>query len=250
MVYTLNKEHPVTVQPQALRTYIAREEPLKCTIWQAARATSAATTFFKPIDIGNPTRTFIDPALGFNNPSEALLSEVNQIWGGISRNVDYKADIGCFLSLGTGFAEVARMDATRLRDKILESFQVPLEAVEVMKAIVTGTEPVTLRLEGLFRYTPIFHRFNVEQGLQAVELFQYEKLSRIQADTDEYLRQREALVIRCVEQMAQIPVLPSSLDIVSSTLSVQTPTATNTDAEEILKQRLNALKMYEAEFIF
>ncbi|RKK23966.1 hypothetical protein BFJ66_g17284 [Fusarium oxysporum f. sp. cepae] len=39
------------------------------TIWQACRATSAATTFFDPIAIGPYREEFIDGALGANNPT-------------------------------------------------------------------------------------------------------------------------------------------------------------------------------------
>ncbi len=42
------------------------------TIWQACRATSAATTFFDPIAIGPFDEEFVDDALGANNPVYAL----------------------------------------------------------------------------------------------------------------------------------------------------------------------------------
>jgi calcium-independent phospholipase A2-gamma len=44
-------------------------------IWEVACATSAATTFFKPAQImsGGVHRTFVDGALGANNP-------VNRLW--------------------------------------------------------------------------------------------------------------------------------------------------------------------------
>ncbi|KAH7021523.1 acyl transferase/acyl hydrolase/lysophospholipase [Microdochium trichocladiopsis] len=37
-------------------------------VWQACRATSAATTFFDPVAIGFPPEEFVDGALGMNNP--------------------------------------------------------------------------------------------------------------------------------------------------------------------------------------
>jgi patatin-like phospholipase/acyl hydrolase len=39
-----------------------------CKIWEAARATSAASTFFEPIRIGN--QRYVDGALKYNNPIE------------------------------------------------------------------------------------------------------------------------------------------------------------------------------------
>jgi uncharacterized protein YgiB involved in biofilm formation len=46
--------------PFKLRTYSTEEFPAdNCTIWQAARATSAATTFFDPVTFGVPRVTYI-----------------------------------------------------------------------------------------------------------------------------------------------------------------------------------------------
>lgn len=44
-------------------------------VWQACRATSAATTFFDPIAIGIPPEEFVDGALGMNNPIFALWNQ-------------------------------------------------------------------------------------------------------------------------------------------------------------------------------
>lgn len=46
-----------------------------CAIWEAARATSAAATFFDPIQIGR--QKFVDGATGFNNPVEAVFEEAH-----------------------------------------------------------------------------------------------------------------------------------------------------------------------------
>jgi hypothetical protein len=43
-----------------------------CKICEAARATSAASTLFDPIAIGPRGETFVDGALGFNNPIRLL----------------------------------------------------------------------------------------------------------------------------------------------------------------------------------
>jgi patatin-like phospholipase/acyl hydrolase len=46
-----------------------------CKIWEAARATSAASTFFEPIRIGSCNQTFVDGALGHNNPIDRVDDE-------------------------------------------------------------------------------------------------------------------------------------------------------------------------------
>jgi calcium-independent phospholipase A2-gamma len=74
----------------------------KTKIWEAARATSAATTFFAPIAItaDGTTRQFLDGGLGQNNP-------INELW--IEASAQFcptggplEPRIRVLLSLGTG----------------------------------------------------------------------------------------------------------------------------------------------------
>jgi len=66
-----------------------------CKIWEAARATNAASTFFEPIAIGPHEQTYVDGALEFNNPIRLLDRESRDIWPDDDR---------IFLSIGTGSA--------------------------------------------------------------------------------------------------------------------------------------------------
>lgn len=64
-----------------------------CTIWEAARATTATSDLFPPIMVDGTL--YIDGALGmFNNPSELAKEEAGRIWQG--------CEIGLLLSVGTG----------------------------------------------------------------------------------------------------------------------------------------------------
>ena len=83
--------------PVRFRTYQSDEPHSNCKIWEAARATSAAPTFFKRIEIGR-NQPFIDGGLGRNNPSQVVLDEAKAIFGA--------RQIGCLVSIGTGQAEV------------------------------------------------------------------------------------------------------------------------------------------------
>lgn len=69
-------------------------------IWQIARATSAAPTYFPPIKIpkGNlpGVVTFKDGGFGFNNPSEEAYFDIIDKHGGSEQNM------GPFISIGTG----------------------------------------------------------------------------------------------------------------------------------------------------
>lgn len=73
-------------------------------IWQIARATSAAPTYFRPIEIARGNMpgsvTFKDGGFGSNNPSEEAYLDVIDKHGGISQN------IGPFISIGTGIPPI------------------------------------------------------------------------------------------------------------------------------------------------
>ena len=68
----------------------------KCAIWQAARCTSAAPSFFKRmfIDVPAPGGWYIDGGLRHNNPSQLALDEAHRIWPTVKRF--------CLVSIGTG----------------------------------------------------------------------------------------------------------------------------------------------------
>ena len=73
-------------------------------IWQVARATSAAPTYFHPITIPRASVqgdwTFKDGGFGCNNPSEEAYNDVTDNHGGTSESM------GPFISLGTGFSRI------------------------------------------------------------------------------------------------------------------------------------------------
>jgi predicted acylesterase/phospholipase RssA len=66
-------------------------------IWEACRATSAATTFFDPITIGPFDEEFVDGALGANNPIYELWTQAQDIWGD-----QLWGRLKCLVSIGTG----------------------------------------------------------------------------------------------------------------------------------------------------
>ncbi|KIK65151.1 hypothetical protein GYMLUDRAFT_71037 [Collybiopsis luxurians FD-317 M1] len=62
-------------------------------IWEAARATSAAPVYFKSFEKNG--KTFVDGGLGWNNPVLELMSELPTLYG-------QNFSIGCLVSIGTG----------------------------------------------------------------------------------------------------------------------------------------------------
>ena len=143
-------------------------------IWEAALATSAASTFFEPIAIGPDKEKFVDGATGANNPVNQVWDEAADIWKGtrLSENIH------CLVSVGTGVLDV-------------EAFgQTLAEIGKTLKAMATETE--TTARDFLRRNTDLhtehrYFRFNVLKGLEKVGLEDAEKMSAIVSATRRYL---------------------------------------------------------------
>ncbi|KAH6683342.1 acyl transferase/acyl hydrolase/lysophospholipase [Halenospora varia] len=211
VVFTLPFTAPASSQPTAFRSYSCAHAPKiePYTIWQAARATSAAPTFFKPLVTGKPPhdRRWVDAGLGFNNPARVVLEEAGRLWGDDYGQLDPNKHISVFLSLGTGFKAVVRFEAETRKEKISAKFRMPIKAVEVMEEIATRTETVHTSIRTLFQpKLDIYHRFNVEQGLQNFELYDYQQIEAIRADTENYIMARDREVIECVIGMSRLPL--------------------------------------------
>lgn len=143
-------------------------------IWQAARATSAAATFFDSIKVGN--QKYRDSATGYNNPVELVLEEALSIWpDGASR-------IQCLVSLGTGMPE-------------LKNFGDDLrEIVATLEKIATETEVTEQRFRknhGAQGMQGRYFRFNADRGLGNVGLDEHAKLDTIEAATKAYLEHHQ-----------------------------------------------------------
>ncbi|KAH0021871.1 hypothetical protein KCU78_g5966, partial [Aureobasidium melanogenum] len=146
------------------------------TIWQAARATSAAPTFFERLEIG--TNEFIDGGIGFNNPSKALLRETRRLF-----EKDPDRSVTCIISIGTGVPK--RIDLAKLSGFGLAYIK---DLVKALSDMATDCQEIAEEMTAMFKATPnIYVRFDVEQGLQDVRMDSYEDLNIIRANTQNYL---------------------------------------------------------------
>ncbi|TAQ87275.1 hypothetical protein B7494_g4384 [Chlorociboria aeruginascens] len=143
-------------------------------IWEACRATSAASTFFDPIAIGRYEEEFVDGAMGANNPVWEVWNEAQLLWG--SQQLENK--IKCLVSIGTGVPS-----SKKYRDDVLH-------IGETLAAIATETERTAERfrrdkshLEDHGQY----YRFNVDRGLEEIGLDESKKRKEIGAATRQYL---------------------------------------------------------------
>jgi len=163
-----------------LRSYSLPHEPsIRATICQTALATSAATTFFDPVSIGD--RSFADGGLGANNPVNEVEGEASNIW--CTETGDLKPLVKCFISIGTG-----NPGKKAFEDSMAKFLS------ETVVQIATETE----NTERMFiaRYAKHFDekryfRFNVEQGLQNIGLDEYKKKGAMEAATEEYITHKD-----------------------------------------------------------
>ncbi len=145
------------------------------TIWQAALATSAASTFFEPVQIGPDQESFVDGATGANNPVFQVWREASDVWkskGPLEQNLQ------CLISVGTGVPTV-------------NAFGRSLAAiVNTLKSMATDTE--TTADDFLRHHTQLhteyrYFRFNVLTGLERVGLEDAAMRPQIIAATRRYL---------------------------------------------------------------
>src|SRR6267143_3223743 len=164
--------------PVLFRTYQSHKTHLHCKVWEVARATSAAPTFFKSIEIGNK-QPFVDGGLGCNNPSRVVLDEAEAVFGA--------HQIGCLVSIGTGQADIINIKKPGFLQQIL-----PTDVVKALKAISTDCEAKHEEMLHLFGNSPnTYFCLNVEQGMQGIELSEWDKLANVEAHTTTYLRRKE-----------------------------------------------------------
>lgn len=183
IVLAITKDN-VDAPPTLFKTYDISAALDGCTIWQVARATSAATTFFKPIKVGRDEIEFIDAGFGHNNPCEILISEAQQQF----------PDHGPMqvLSLGTGLGDVVKLDGSWT------------SIIKALKDMATSSKRVAMALHDRYRGSGQYHRFNVEQGLQDVTLSDWQESSKISAHTFNYLSEKKWEINTFVEHFIAI----------------------------------------------
>lgn len=91
--------------------------------------------------------------------------------------------VNCIVSIGTGKPMVAGFKAPGIFQRVL-----PLELVKVLASIATDTEDEASRMKSRFQNCPgLYHRLNVEQGLQGISLEEWGRLGEIKSHTMAYL---------------------------------------------------------------
>ncbi|KAF7539794.1 hypothetical protein G7054_g1901 [Neopestalotiopsis clavispora] len=176
----------VDAPPTLFTTYDTSTALDDCAIWEIARATSAATTFFKPIQLGRDKIDFVDAGFGYNNPCEVLIEEAQ-------REFPDRRHLRV-LSIGTGLGNVVSIKDSRW------------SIVKALKQMATTSKKVATRLEDQYGGSGNYYRFNVERGLEDVTLSDWQKTSNISAHTSNYLREHRRAIDDFVSSFFARPV--------------------------------------------
>ncbi|SPB47324.1 unnamed protein product [Aspergillus niger] len=177
----------VDAKPTLFETYDTSADLDECTIWQVARATSAATTFFKPIKVGRDDIEFIDAGFGYNNPCDELIKEARRVFPGHQELQ--------VLSIGTGLGDVVNIRDTRL------------SIIDALKKMATSSKKVATSLDDRFGDGGQYFRFNVDRGLEDITLSDWEKASTISAHTRNYLSEQTRAIEKFVDVSTRAGVL-------------------------------------------
>lgn len=160
-------------------------------IWEACRATSAASSFFDPIAVGRYGEEFVDGALGASNPVWEVWNEAQLIWG--PQPLDGR--IKCLVSIGTGVPSLKpfRHDVFNIG--------------ETLVAIATETEQTAERFrrdKAHLDDTGRYYRFNVTRGLEDIGLEESKRKKDIAAATRRYVGLQDVLkqMQACVAEVA------------------------------------------------
>ncbi|KAF8593831.1 FabD/lysophospholipase-like protein [Ceratobasidium sp. AG-I] len=181
MTFVCTMTTAVLSGPSHLRTYAAYANATSnCKIWEAARATSAAPYFFKPIvikELGCDI-TYIDGGLGCNNPTRQLIKEMNDL--------HLSDQPACILSIGTGYGKTISINKAGAIPKLQL-----LGVSTALRNIATDCQVVHQELADDFYRgirAGVYVRLNVEQGMQRIGLQEWKMFDEIRYITAEYLR--------------------------------------------------------------
>lgn len=152
-----------------------------CKIWEAARATTAAPTFFKRIAIGEPGQIkeqFIDAGIGCNNPADEVLNESRLIFGD-------DRPLGVLISLGTG----EKLNPSLARSSVIQNM-FPTKLAKVLAKIATDSEKVADEISRRLQHIPNhYFRFNTRHGMGEITLDEWKRMDEVQALTRSYLHE-------------------------------------------------------------
>ncbi|QRV92256.1 kinesin light chain [Ceratobasidium sp. AG-Ba] len=179
MVFAMSADNLNATLPCTFRSYqgVSNQMP-DCPVWQVLSATMAHPEMFKPTDIGlgHLRLSFVDGGLGCNNPTAHVLAEVKAILP--------SRDMSSLVCIGAGHPDTIQVPQHTAFSRLM-----PTNVLNLTRAISLDAERVAQEMEVRFRSAPSsYFRFSVDQGMQGVEVGEWEKLSQVAAHTQAYMR--------------------------------------------------------------
>lgn len=159
------------------------------TIWEAARATTAAASVFEPIAIGPHRTVFLDGGTGANNP-------IYELWvlamdefspsapkdGSSDLDLSLEKNVKCIVSIGTGVPNPSTFGSY------------PIGLGKALLSISTETEQTARRFardKSALSDAGRYFRFNVPSGLYTIAMDDPKNLDAIVAVTTRYLEDQD-----------------------------------------------------------
>ena len=167
-------------------------------IWEAARATTAASSFFRPQTLGSGTsaRAYIDAAIGTNNPVYSLIQQAVAEFG-------FGKPLGCVVSIGTGTRDNKLDRVPSGWRNIVYGLGYYINLGKTLQNTATDAEKVHRNLRTRVRSAPrAYYRFNVPGAAARFKLNHYKKMPELKLVTSEYLARRD--VAAQVRQTAEV----------------------------------------------
>jgi hypothetical protein len=159
----------VSASPTLFRTYDKHPAWVNCKIWEIARATSAAYSYFESIKCGRDNIEFMDAGFGHNNPCDELVKEAKLLFPG--------RPIGCILSIGTGLDRAVKASST----------------VSVAKALVkmaTSSKNVHRQMQAS-EYKDQYYRLEEDVAASDIQMDDFRQIGKLAGLTMNYLKQDE-----------------------------------------------------------
>lgn len=164
----------------------------RVTIWQAARATSAAPVYFAPAVIGPDRTKFVNGGVGANNPVQYTMVAAERIWPGRA--------VRCLVSVGSGHSLI------RSTPRKFRNF------TNHLKAHTIDIENTAERFAYEHRHMIIedeYYRFNVHYDTGEVFSMEWQGVGSIMSSADQYYYEgkNQARFERCAERLTRHPRL-------------------------------------------
>ncbi len=136
---------------------------------------------------------FVDGAMKLNNPVYELLREAERVYQPLR--------IACILSLGTGWSHPTSLDSPKLHKIMQACAKIALDAQQKADDFLQDSRGIELsRAHKYFR-------FNVEQGVQDIELDEWKEMETLDAMTTGYLSRKGPEIQQCARSL----INPTSL---------------------------------------